>query len=119
MTSKEIDVHLAESVWLGGDGKGAYTLLDKRARQQLRGLGVDTDDHPYVGDFEAPRRSLGFVFGAVEICGGSGTLSKAVSRKGLIVCTPIDLSSSCHYDLRDLSSSTGSFRWSLRAASRA
>lgn len=38
----------------------------------------------------------------VEICGGSGVLSKAMADAGLIVCTPIDLSASKHYDLRDL-----------------
>lgn len=101
-TSKTVPKALSETIWLGGDRKGAYTLLDSPAKQQLRGLGIDTDAHLIAEDFEGPRKCLGFFFDAVEICGGSGILSKALAQKGLVVCTPIDLSSSCHYDLRDL-----------------
>ena len=43
-----------------------------------------------------------FSFDAVEICGGSGVLSKALAAEGLTVCPPIDLSYSKHFDLRDL-----------------
>ena len=101
-TSKGISPDLAETIWFSGDKKGAYTLLDGQARQQLRGLGIDTDAHPIAEDLAKPTRCFGFHFDAVEICGGSGTLSKALSEQGLVVCTQIDLSSCQHYDLRDL-----------------
>ena len=93
---------VAECLWLGGDRRGAYTLLDNPARQQLRGLGIDVDAHEVAEDFRSPSRSLDFSFDAVEICGGSGVLSKALAAEGLSVCPPIDLSYSKHYDLRDL-----------------
>lgn len=93
---------VAECLWLGGDRRGAYTLLDNPARQQLRGLGVDVDTHEVAEDFGAPSRALDFSFDAVEICGGSGVLSSALAAEGLTVCPPIDLSYSKHYDLRDL-----------------
>jgi hypothetical protein len=101
-TSLAIHSAAAETLWLGGDRKGAYTLLDNPARQQLRGLGVDVDDRPIAEDFPGPCKVLEFAFDCVEICGGSGVLSKAMADAGLIVCTPIDLSASKHYDLRDL-----------------
>lgn len=91
----------AELAWLGGDRKGCYTVLDAPAKQQLRILGEDVDYDPMIAEFAAPRRCLDFVFDAVEVCGGSGVLSEALSKKGLRVCTPIDLSRSKHYNLED------------------
>ena len=77
-------------------------MLDGAASQQLRGLGIDIDSDVAVGDFPGPSQGLDFSFDAVEICGGSGVLSKALAREGLVVCTPIEISSSRHFDLRDL-----------------
>ena len=99
-TRKFIGDNLASTLWLGGDRKGAYTMLDSSARSQLRGLGLDADDEPLPMDFVSPPKVLDFCFDLVEICGGSGTLSKAASELGLRVCTPIDLSSSPHHDMR-------------------
>eukprot|EP00438_Fugacium_kawagutii_P027393 Skav208440 [mRNA] locus=scaffold1952:165682:170177:- [translate_table: standard] len=102
ITSKVVSPELASTLWLGGDRKGAYTMLDSYPRQLLRSLGCDEDHQPVAEDFQAPAKTLDFSFDAVEICGGSGTLSKALAARGLVVCPPIDLSSSKHYDIRDL-----------------
>ena len=101
-TAKKVDEETAKTIWLGSDRRGAYTQLDNPARQQLRSLGADVDENAVAEDFAAPTRALDFVFDAVEICGGSGVLSKALAAEGLTVCPPIDLSQSKHYDLRDL-----------------
>eukprot|EP00435_Cladocopium_sp_Y103_P052384 s978_g16.t1 len=101
-TSKDLDLKTAETIWLGGDRKGAYTMLDNPARGHLRALGIDVDECEVAEDFSRPARALDFFFDAVEICGGSGVLSKALAEEGLRVCPPIDLSSSRHYDLRSL-----------------
>ena len=101
-TSKRVSPELAEIVWLGGDRKGSYTLLDNPARRQLKALGVDVDQEKIAEDFSSPGRSLDFRFDVVEICGGSGVLSTALAKEGLQVCPPIDLAHSRHYDLRDL-----------------
>lgn len=77
---------LSQTLWLGGDRKGAYTMLDNVARQQLRALGVDVDIEPVAKDFGSPAKCLEFFFDAVEICGGSGVLSKALAEKGLTEC---------------------------------
>ena len=101
-TSANIDPSLSEMIWLAGDRKGAYAMLDNPARSQLRALGCDVDDAENPSDFQAPQKGLDFVFDAVEICGGSGVLSKALAGEGLNVCMPIDISGSQHCDLKDL-----------------
>ena len=101
-TSIQVSQSLSETLWLGGDRKGAYTMLDSSARCQLRSLGVDTDELPNPFATLGPSRTLDFAFDAVEICGGSGVLSEALAKEGLTVCPPIDISSSPFYDLRDL-----------------
>ena len=98
-TEKTVDQPLAETIWLGGDKKGTYTMLDPPTRAILRGLGEDTDHEAVPMDFGDPPKVLDFAFDFVEICGGSGTLSKAVAARGLRVCAPIDLASSPHHDM--------------------
>lgn len=100
-TEKTVDQLLAETMWLGGDKKGTYTMLDPPTRAILRGLGEDTDHEAVPMDFGDPPKVLDFAFDFVEICGGSGTLSKAVAARGLRVCAPIDLASSPHHDMEN------------------
>lgn len=42
---------------------------------------------------------MDFVLDFVEICGGSGVLSKAAAKHGLNGCAPIELSTSRHFDI--------------------
>ena len=84
--------------------------MDGSARQQLRTLGVDVDEVPTHVDFAQPAKALEFYFDSVEICGGSGVLSDAMCQQGLIVCTPIDLSKSSHYDITSLKLINGIFQ---------
>ena len=49
---------------------------------------------------QQPSSGLDFSFDFCEICGGSGVVSKEAAALGLIVCTPIDLSDSRHFDLK-------------------
>eukprot|EP00435_Cladocopium_sp_Y103_P016191 s1218_g4.t1 len=102
VTAAEVGPEISEILWLGGDKKGAYTLLDNPARSQLRTLGCDVDDAPVAEDFPSPQKAIDFAFDAVEICGGSGVLSDALAAQGLRVCTPIDISNSKHYDLTNI-----------------
>ena len=101
-TSAQITPDLSETLWLAGDRKGAYTMLDNPARSQLRALGCDVEDAETLADAPSPQKGLDFSFDAVEICGGSGVLSKALAVEGLNVCMPIDISGSKHCDLKDL-----------------
>ena len=101
VTQKYVGEQISSALWLGGDKKGAYVMLDNPARAQRRGLGVDCDDEFSITDFPGPLKTLEFAFDFVEIYGGSGSLSAAASALGLSVCTPIDISGSKHYDMRN------------------
>ena len=108
VVSREVDEDLAKCVWLGGDKKGAYAKLDNPFRAALKGLGFDEED---FGDEEADQDeqevgilgnpSFDFSFEFCEICGGSGVVSSAAARLGMIVCPPIELSDSPHFDLKE------------------
>ncbi len=102
ITSRQVPLGVAKVAWLGGDKKGAYTRLDNPFAAALRSRGLESfaeacDDLPAP----APTSGLDFVFDFVEICGGSGVVSEHVSRLGLTVCTPIELSDSPHFDLKN------------------
>eukprot|EP00913_Durusdinium_trenchii_P018227 g17124.t1 len=100
VTLREVGPEISEILWLGGDKKGAYTMLDAPARATLRSLGEDCDGEPAIADFsDGPAKALPFEFDFVEIFGGSGVLSKAVVQMGFSSCTPIDLSNSPHHDI--------------------
>ena len=86
----KVNEPVAERLWLGGDRKGAYTLLDQGATATLRILGEETEaekglDLPFQSFH--PKKALDFSFDFVEICGGSGVLSNAMAARGFTVCT--------------------------------
>ena len=99
---KPVSAELSKTLWLGGDRKGTYTMLDSPPRACLRGLGEDVDDLQAEPALESPSKNPDFVFDAIEICGGSGVLSKALCSRGLVTSIPIDLSRSPHFNLEDL-----------------
>ena len=111
VVSRGIDEDLAKCVWLGGDKKGAYTKLDSPFRAALKGLGFGEEDvyedeaeieEVELGALSGPSRfAFDFSFDFCEICGGSGVVSSAASRLGMIVCPPIELSDSPHFDLKE------------------
>ena len=119
VTSRLAEPEVVETLWLGGDRKGAYTRLDNSFGEILKHLGEEPCSHEHdltshqlqespipeekYGRKQKPARSIDFAFDFVEICGGSGVLSKAVAKLGFCVCTPIDLSRSPFFDLTDSS----------------
>ena len=89
-----VDEELSKTLWLGGDKRGAYTMLDNRS------LDEDLDDSPIASDLmTGPNKVIPFEFDFVEIFGGSGVLSEAMAKLGLKVCPPIDLARSPHHDI--------------------
>ena len=102
--SREVSPEVAELVWLGGDKRGCYTKLDPPFRALRRALG-DFDEEEGIIHEDLPssaiQKPLEFVFDFVEVCGGSGVVSSAMAKLGHIVCTPIDLDRSSHFDLQN------------------
>ena len=102
---RDVSLDAVRALWLGGDKRGCYTKLDPPFRALRRGLGDldfnddDAGEHDEPSFVPSPSVGLDFAFDFVEICGGSGRVSEEACKLGLIVCTPIDLSSSRHFDL--------------------
>ena len=103
VVSRAAPEEVVKTLWLGGDRKGGYTKLDSEVRSILRGVGEADDEALHAPEmFESPARTIDFSFDFVEICGGSGVVSKRAAELGLSVCTPIDISRSKHFDLVNL-----------------
>ena len=96
ITSRPISATSAKIAWL----KGCYTKLDNPFAAALRSRDLH-DEGPDGIEAPAPTSGLDFDFDFVEICGGSGVVSQHAARLGLIVCTPIELSDSPHFDLEN------------------
>ena len=90
VTNLPVPIDLSIALWLGGDKKGGYTMLDGFYRATLRTVGEDVDEDVTPVDLTcAPAKVIEFAFDFVEICGGSGVLGEALARKGYRVCPPI------------------------------
>ena len=84
VVSKQISQDLSELLWLGGDRKGSYTLLENPARCMRKAVfGLDFEDEDSHENLQDPPKFLDFAFDCVEICGGSGVLSEALGTKCL------------------------------------
>ena len=101
VVSRQITDTQAKILWLGGDKRGAYTRLDPPFRELARTCGIDDFEDEATADL-IPSKGLSFDFDFVEICGGVGAVSEALSKRGFIVMPPIELSDSPHFDIRDL-----------------
>ena len=96
----------AKALWLGGDKKGNCVMLDNPFKQILRHLDeVDSEEENGFDDedfLSSPPRERPFEFDFVEICGGVGEISKAMSRRGAVVAPVLDLSASKQYNLKSI-----------------
>ena len=102
VVSREVSPSVVEAIWLAGDRRGHYTRMDSQAKE-LRTIVGDPDElHTFEEFLSSPTtKQPDFTFDFVEICGGSGILSEEAAKLGLTVCTPIDISSSPHFDVRN------------------
>lgn len=115
--SRPVTEATAVAMWLGGDKKGSYTKLDSNFRAAVKTLDSPLDeDHDDPFDFGvhegpwisepacnscSPSASLDFSFDFVEICGGSGVVSKEAAKLGMTVSAPIELSDSEFFNIKD------------------
>ena len=105
VVTTQLEEKTVRMLWLGADKKGHYTKLDSVASALLRSLG---EVEAFGGDEEAaddvfrPVKSPLLYYDFVEVCGGSGVLSRAALSLGLVVAPVLDLTYSPHYDFGDL-----------------
>ena len=100
ITSRKVPPEVAKVLWLGGDKKGAYTMLDPPFKEACRYLGEAEEE--FEPPLVKPKKSPDFAFDFVEVCAGAGSVSKAMAKLGHTVCTPIELSDSKFFDVTDL-----------------
>lgn len=104
IVSRDVTPEVAQTLWLGGDKKGAYTALDPPFRELMRALGEDSEDHPLPGPPSVQARkwkSPEFCFDFIEVCAGVGSVSKELAKLGYRVAAPIELSHSKHFNVTD------------------
>jgi hypothetical protein len=107
----------ARALWRTGRKKTSYVRILKREEALLRKLDWSKEEHEY-GEAQAdlvvhPERPRADRFHFIEVCGGSGKVSKAMADRGLVVGPVLDLESSAFYNLRSLKV----LSWILRMAS--
>ena len=105
VVATELQEKQVRHLWLGSNKKGHYTKLDNGFAACLRAVGYDEDqnqEEDNVQQLERPYKAPLLYFDFVEICGGSGVLSREAAELGLVVAPVLDLTYSEHYDLGDL-----------------
>ena len=98
----EVSEEVSKILWLGGDRRGGYTMLDNVFRAALKHLGEEHD----IEDFEPlpchPEKPFQLRFDFVEVFGGVGRISDELAAMGFVVAPVLDLSNSRAYDLSEI-----------------
>ena len=106
IVSTLVDEEVAKVLWNGSDKKGAYTMLDGHHKSLLRHLGEETyeasEDEEICFEGTGIPRERPFFFDFIEICGGVGAISDAMSSLGFVVAPVFDLSRSRQYNLKSI-----------------
>ena len=106
--AKKVGTSVLRALWRTGRKKGGYVRMlnreealirkiDEMKEEHLFPLGISSRHHNVSR--EKPRAHR---FHFIEICGGSGKVSAALSQKGWVVGPVLDLDSSPFYNLRSL-----------------
>eukprot|EP00438_Fugacium_kawagutii_P004405 Skav208533 [mRNA] locus=scaffold3037:172332:179238:+ [translate_table: standard] len=107
IVQSEVEQGLERILWLDGDRKGSYTCLDNPARAALKAVDLFDEGDPIEDDYGQPlgvvhpEKPPLFRFDFVEVCGGSGRVSKAMEAYNLVIAPVLDLSLSARYNLED------------------
>lgn len=104
VVARAVKPEVAKALWLSGDKRGAYTMLDPPFKEILRTCDVEVGDDSAedMPSGDRPSSGLDFSFDFVEICGGAASVSKWLADWGYSVMPPIDITYSRHYDLRNI-----------------
>ena len=97
----EVPKEWSQLLWDGCSKQGHYTMLDSPYRELLKHVGeeLEEEDEQAVPSPD-PERQLPFYFDFVEICGGVGAVSKAMTQLGAVVAPVLDLSRSRQYNIK-------------------
>lgn len=98
VVSRLIPSPLTRILWRTGRKKASYVRMLTRIVRKLD-WDREEDSFCHVPDLETPDRPRAFRFHFIEVCGGSGKVTKAVASMGWVVGPVLDLDASEHYDL--------------------
>ena len=108
IVERAVSTEESQALWLGGDKKGGYSKLLNPFRAALRQVGRDEDSSETESEKEVVEEDMGplrkqplLKYDFVEVCGGVGRVSEAMSECGFVVAPVIDLSYSSSYNLED------------------
>ena len=88
-------------LWDGCSKQGHYTMLDSPFRELLKHVGEEVEeDGETAVPCPDPDKQLPFFFDFVEICGGVGAVSEAMTQLGAVVAPVLDLSRSRQYNIK-------------------
>ncbi|CAK9114368.1 Uncharacterized protein SCF082_LOCUS52990 [Durusdinium trenchii] len=101
VVSRTISPSMTRILWRTGRKKSSYVRMLTRAEAVVRKLDWDREEDSFghIQDPEQPERPRAFRFHFIEICGGAGKVTRAVSSRGWICGPVLDLDASEHYDL--------------------
>ena len=108
IVEKSISEKTAKVMWLSGDKKGSYTMLDSAFRPWREDYDKDFDEELLsqrfgsAGGFASPEKPPAFEFDFLEVCGGAGVVGVEMSRMGFVVGPNLDISYSPHYNIKEL-----------------
>ena len=100
----DADEEVVKMAWRSADRKGSNVPLMRRTQAIIASHDVDFEEMPDDEEHEVSgasvSRPIGLHFEFIELCGGSGVVTKALIRKG-VCCGPVfDLSFSKQFDLK-------------------
>lgn len=100
----EADEEVVKMAWRSADRKGSNVPMMRKTQAILASHDMDFEEVPIHDELATAEasvgRPLGLHFEFVELCGGSGVVTKALIRKG-VCCGPVfDLSFSKQFDLK-------------------
>ena len=103
--SRSTRPEVARSLWRTGKKKTGFVRMLRREEALIRKLDIDKEDHEWESPACAvisPEKPRAHRFHFIEVCGGSGKVSRAMSERGWTVGPVLDIGKSPFYNLRSL-----------------
>eukprot|EP00435_Cladocopium_sp_Y103_P040350 s366_g11.t1 len=106
--AKRVGHEVSRALWRTGRKKGGYVRMLNREEALIRKIDEMKEEHLFPLGFASqqhavsPEKPRAHRFHFIEVCGGSGKISRAMSNRGWTVGPVLDLDSSPFFNLRSL-----------------
>ena len=105
-TVASVSEEIAKLVWRSSEQKADNVPMLRKGEAVLAAHDSLFEEKPFErteevdGQVQHPARPVALSFQFVEICGGAGVVTKALSKQGIVVGPVLDISFSKQYDLK-------------------